>query len=137
MKNHDLIFLGILAAAIYVWAKMQPIASVAVAPGSAGTGGALLTLPPGVPSGQAAINIALGYNADGSVILNPLDAGNANNYLPSTAIGIGTVDLAPNQQPSMSFDDGLVGDSSDQGGLGLDTSGNLSSTPLPGLNVYA
>jgi hypothetical protein len=90
-----------------------------------------------VPSGQAAINIALGYNADGSVILNPLDAGNANNYLPSTAIGIGTVDLAPNQQPSMSFDDGLVGDSSDQGGLGLDTSGNLSSTPLPGLNVYA
>ncbi len=51
--------------------------------------------------------------------MNPLDAVNVNNYLPSTAIGIGYVDLAPDQQSSLTFDDGLINDSTDQGGYGM------------------
>jgi hypothetical protein len=130
MKNHDWIFLAILGVAVYVWAKMQPLASTAIAPGDTAPGGGLLGLPPGLPSGQAALNVAAGYNADGSPIINPLDAGNAGNYLPSTPLGIGYTDLAPDQQSSLTFDDGLINDSSDQGDYGMAVLPSVQTVPF-------
>jgi len=135
MKNHDLLFLGILAIAVYVWSKMQPLASTAIAPGSAAPGGGILTLPPGLPSGQAAINVALGYNPDGSPITNPLAAGNVNNYLPSLPIGYGYVDLVPGVPSSLdgvSFDDGFTSDTGEQGGYGMDVLPSYQTVPFVG-----
>jgi hypothetical protein len=128
MKNHDLLFLGILGVAVYVWMKQQPLASAAIAPGTPTPGGGLLMLPPGLPSGQSAINVALGYNADGSPILNS-DAGN----LPSTTIGYGYTDLQPAVRSSLdgvSFDDGLTNDSTDQGQFGLDVLPSYQTVPF-------
>jgi len=94
MKQSEWIWIAVLAVAAYVFSRPAPLASRTI-----GAGG-LLTLPPGLPSGQANINAALGYDAMGN--LAPL---------PSRPIGSGYVDLIAGGVSGGGFDDGLAFDS--------------------------